>query len=230
MAEARQTLKIFISYARRDAGAFAEELLHGLEVAGFEAFLGRHDIAAAEDWEARLDGLIQSADTVVFVVSPAAVASERCAWEVKRAEALSKRVIPVVAIDVPEAQTPDGLKRLNYIFFTEGHSFTRALSGLAKALRIDVGWIREHTGLGDSRSGGASATTAACSCCAGRNLTGRVRGWRAGSPVRRSRRTCTVPLSLKASKRRAHCSSWSANGCGSKGGSNGASGLQCWWR
>ena len=37
MAEARQTLKIFISYARRDAGAFAEELLHGLEVAGFEA-------------------------------------------------------------------------------------------------------------------------------------------------------------------------------------------------
>src|SRR5215471_3466791 len=147
VAESRETLKVFISYARRDASVFAEELLQGLEVAGFEAFLDRHDIAAGEAWEARLGGLIQTADTVVFVLSPAAVASERCIWEVKKAEALSKRIIPVVLIDVPEAQTPADLKRLNYIFFTQGHSFAHALGDLAKALRIDLGWIREHTRL-----------------------------------------------------------------------------------
>src|SRR5215471_8068465 len=127
MVDAREALRVFISYARRDASVFAEELLQGLEVAGFEASLDRHDIAAGEDWEARLGGLIQAADTVVFVLSPVAVASERCIWEVKKAEALSKRIIPVVAIDVPEAQTPAGLKRLNYISFTERHSFIRAL-------------------------------------------------------------------------------------------------------
>ena len=185
MAEARQTLKIFISYARRDAGAFAEELLHGLEVAGFEAFLDRHDIAAAEDWEARLDGLIQSADTVVFVVSPAAVASERCAWEVKRAEALSKRVIPVVAVDVPEAQTPDGLKRLNYIFFTEGHSFTRALSELAKALRIDITWIREHTRLGELAKRWRERDHSSVLLLRGTELDGArawLGGWKSGEP------------------------------------------------
>ena len=44
---------IFISYARSDSAALAEELVEGLELAGFRPFLDRHDIAAAEDWEAR---------------------------------------------------------------------------------------------------------------------------------------------------------------------------------
>ena len=50
-------LKVFISYSRRDSGEFAEELLAGLELAGFAAFLDRHDIAAGEEWEARLGAL-----------------------------------------------------------------------------------------------------------------------------------------------------------------------------
>jgi TIR domain len=48
--------RIFISYARSDSSALAEELVAGLEVANFEPYLDRHDIAAAEDWEARLGG------------------------------------------------------------------------------------------------------------------------------------------------------------------------------
>lgn len=149
MAAAGQGLRVFISYARRDCAAFAEELLQGLELAGFDPFLDRHDIAAGEDWEARLSGLIHSADTVVFVISPASVGSERCGWEVERAQALSKRIIPIVAAEVPEEQTPEGLRRRNYIFFSEGHSFVGALAQLSKALRTDVEWIREHTRLGE---------------------------------------------------------------------------------
>ena len=88
------------------------------QVAGFEPYLDKHDIAAAEDWEARLGGLIQSADTVVFILSPAAVKSPRCAWEVDRAAELGKRLIPVVGKAVPEAETPERLRRLNYIYFS----------------------------------------------------------------------------------------------------------------
>ena len=76
-------LKIFISYARADASDFARELLGGLKLTGFEPKLDIHDIAKGEDWEARLGGLIAEADTVIFVVSPRAVASARCTWEVK---------------------------------------------------------------------------------------------------------------------------------------------------
>src|SRR5262250_419350 len=126
-------LKIFISYSRKDED-FALELLSGLEFAGFEPYLDKHDIAAGEDWEARLSRLIEAADTVVFVISPDAVASERCAWEVERTVALKKRLLPIVWRSVQEADVPPLLKRLNYIFFDKPHSFAPSLAALATAL------------------------------------------------------------------------------------------------
>ena len=137
---------IFISYARSDSAALAEELVAGLELAGFRPFLDRHDIAG----EARLGALILGADTIVFILSPAAVRSERCAWEVERAAELGKRLIPVQGAPVPEADVPERLRRLNYIFFREGQSFARPLRELAAALRQDVEWIREHTRLSEA--------------------------------------------------------------------------------
>lgn len=142
-------LRVFISYARADGSALAEDLKTGLEVAGFAPFLDRHDIAAGEDWEARLGALIEAADTVVFLVSPAAVRSERCTWEVKTAEDLSKRVLPVLAVNVPEVDTPESLRRRNYVKFTDGRSFASGLRELSLALRENVAWIREHTRLGE---------------------------------------------------------------------------------
>jgi hypothetical protein len=81
---AGEKLRVFLSYSRKDSAAFADELVAGLEVAGFAPFLDRHDIAAGEDWKARLNGLIAQSDTVVFIVSPEAVNSEICVWEVER--------------------------------------------------------------------------------------------------------------------------------------------------
>src|SRR6516165_12375754 len=104
---AAEKLKVFISYSRKDSAEFADELLAGLKVAGFAPFLDRHDIAAGEDWEARLGGLIAQSDTVVFVVSPEAVKSERCVWEVDRTIELSKRLLPVIFKAVPENDIPD---------------------------------------------------------------------------------------------------------------------------
>jgi hypothetical protein len=47
--------KVFISYSRTDGGALAEELVAGLEVAGFEPYLDTEDIEKA---------------VVVFIISP----------------------------------------------------------------------------------------------------------------------------------------------------------------
>jgi formylglycine-generating enzyme required for sulfatase activity len=142
-------LKVFISYSRKDA-EFAEELLAGLELAGFEPYLDKHDIAAGEDWEARLGRLIEAADTVVFVISPDAVASERCAWEVERTVTLKKRLLPIVWRRVEEAQVPPRLKQLNYIFFDKPLMSVPSLTALSAALRTDLGWIREHTRIGEA--------------------------------------------------------------------------------
>ena len=88
-------LRVFISYARHDASDFAEYLVVALELAGFDAFLDRHDIAGGEDWAARLEDLIRQSDTVVFIISPASVASTNCDREVKCTIALGKRLVPV---------------------------------------------------------------------------------------------------------------------------------------
>lgn len=140
-----QKLDVFISYARADGSPFATGLHAALEAAGFDASLDQHDIVPGEPWEDRLRRLLQKADTVIYVVTPAAVQSERCAWEIEEAERLRKRVIPVVAIEVPMQDLPAALSRLNFIFFTRDKSFGEALLQLATALRTDAGWIREHS-------------------------------------------------------------------------------------
>jgi hypothetical protein len=94
--------------------------------------------------------LIEAADTVVFVISPDAVASERCAWEVERTVTLKKRLLPIVFRRVEEAQVPPRLKQLNYIFFDRPLTFIPPLKDLATALRTDLEWIREHTRIGEA--------------------------------------------------------------------------------
>src|SRR5580704_9710411 len=137
MAEAgfAEKLKVFISYSRRDSSEFADELVAGLELAGFAPFLDRHDIAAGEKWEERLGGLIEQADTVVFVISPEAVKSERCAWEVRRTLEKSKRLLPIVFEPVPVADIPEQLGERQFVRFDGGAGFARPLAQLAEALR-----------------------------------------------------------------------------------------------
>jgi WD40 repeat protein len=146
---ASEKLKIFISYSRRDASEFADELVAGLELAGFAPFLDRHDISAGEDWEARLGGLIAQSDTVVFVVTPESVKSQRCVWEVDQTVGLSKRLIPAIHKPVPDSDIPQKLSRLQFVRFDSGRGLNRPLAELAEALRLDLGWIREHTRLGE---------------------------------------------------------------------------------
>src|SRR5208282_3045186 len=115
-------LKVFISYSRKDEW-FAQDLVAGLEAAGFEALLDRHEFAPGEDWEMRLGRLLEAADTIVIVISPDSITSERCAWEVERTAALRKRLLPIVWRRVDESLIPTHLKQLNYIFFDRLEAF-----------------------------------------------------------------------------------------------------------
>jgi formylglycine-generating enzyme required for sulfatase activity len=119
--------------------------LAGLQAAGLEPYLDKHDVAPGEAWEARLGRLIEAADSVVFVISPDAVASKRCAWEVERTEELKKRLLPIVLRGVEEAQVPQSLRQLNYIFFDRPNAFGSSLLALTTALKTDITWVREHT-------------------------------------------------------------------------------------
>ena len=142
-------LKVFVSYSRKDAEVFADELAGGLEFqGGFEVSLDRHSIVEGEEWRKRLGVLIIDADTVVFIVSPGSSGSDICRWEVEEATRLSKRVLPVLWIAPQDGQcVPEKLAELNYTRFDEGRSFIAGLKALVTALNTDIGWLREHTRL-----------------------------------------------------------------------------------
>src|SRR5581483_5001967 len=78
----RPKATIFISYSRRDL-AFADRIDAALKARGFHTLIDRSEIYALEDWWKRIEGLIAQADTVVFILSPDAVASDVCQSEVR---------------------------------------------------------------------------------------------------------------------------------------------------
>src|SRR5580692_5763172 len=116
--ETERKARIFISYSRKDM-AFADHLDTALKVRGFEPLIDREEIFAFEDWWKRLQVLISRADTVVFVISPDAVASREALREVEYATSLNKRFAPIVCRRVEDSATPEALRRLNFIFFDD---------------------------------------------------------------------------------------------------------------
>jgi predicted negative regulator of RcsB-dependent stress response len=141
--------KVFISYSRQDM-AFADRLEAALKERAFEPLIDRTEIYAFEDWWKRIQALIAQADTVIFVLSPDAVASEVCAKEVAYAASLNKRFAPVVFRRVDDKQVPEALARLNFIFFDDEALFADGVNQLCNALATDIGWIRKHTQYGEA--------------------------------------------------------------------------------
>ncbi len=62
--------------------AFADRLEAALKANDFEPLIDRAEIYAFEDWWKRIQALIARADSVVFVLSPDAIASEVCTKEI----------------------------------------------------------------------------------------------------------------------------------------------------
>ncbi len=141
--------RIFISYSRKDM-AFADRLEVALKARGFEPLIDREEIYAFEDWWKRIEALIGRADTVVFVLSPDAVASAVALKEVAYAASLNKRFAPIVCRRVEDNAVPEPLRRLNFIFFDDATRFEASAGALADALQTDIGWIRQHTEYGEA--------------------------------------------------------------------------------
>ena len=141
---ARSKSRIFISYSRKDI-AFADRLELALRERGFVTLIDRAEILALEDWWKRIETLITQADTIVFVLSPDALASDVCKKEVEFADSLNKRLAPVVLRRAADSDIPALLARLNFVFFDDPAAFEPGADRLTEALNTDICWIRNHT-------------------------------------------------------------------------------------
>jgi hypothetical protein len=139
---------VFVSYSRKDT-AFVDRLETALKARGFASKIDRSDIYAFEDWRKRVEELIVSADTIVFVLSPDAVASDVCRWEVALGAELRKRFAPIVCRATQAEKIPAELARLNFVFFDDAATFEASADRLAEALATDIDWVRSHTRFGE---------------------------------------------------------------------------------
>lgn len=142
---------VFLSYSRRDNLSFADQLTKGLETfGGVDVLLDRTSIAGGEVWTARTQHLIESCDTILLAISPEAVKSEICNWEIDLALKSKKRVFTVFNHDMADADVPERVRTINQIFFFEkaavpGSGFATGLTQLVALLKTDVAWVRKHT-------------------------------------------------------------------------------------
>ena len=142
-------IKVFVSYSRSDA-EFVGSIVEALSARDdIHVFRDTDDILPTEEWKKRLENLIGQADTVVFCLSPYSAESDVCRWEVEYAESLNKRIMPVVVERVEHDEVPEGLTKLNFIFFDSAEGFRMSLDSLVQSLHTDIGWIREHTRIGE---------------------------------------------------------------------------------
>jgi formylglycine-generating enzyme required for sulfatase activity len=192
--------RIFISYSREDT-AFTDRIEAALKERGFEPLIDRTEIYAFEDWWQRIQALIAQADTVIFVLSPAAVASPVCAREVAFAAALNKRFAPVVFRRIDDKQVPEALSRLNFIFFDDNAQFDDSLNRLCEALSTDIEWIRKHTEYGQAARRWAAAGRAGGLLLRSPALEEAER-WIASRPVNAPVPTAETQIFIAASRRR----------------------------
>jgi WD40 repeat protein len=137
---------VFISYAREDR-EFVARLYEALKARDHETWVDWQNIPFSAEWLQEIYAGIEAADTFVFVISPASVASAVCGLEIAHAVAHHKRLVPVVRRDVDTESVPAALQSLNWLFFREGDDFGGALEALLQTLDTDLEWVRAHTRL-----------------------------------------------------------------------------------
>ena len=137
---------VFISYSRRDQ-EFVRWLHGELKKRGRDAWVDWEDIPPGWNWKEELQAGIDASVALVFVVTPASLASEVCAHELAQALRNGKRVVPVVREEPGDAPVPPALAERNWVFFRNDAELAKGLDDLVAALETDAEWVREHTRL-----------------------------------------------------------------------------------
>ena len=136
--------RLFVSYARGDKAA-ALALVRALEAAGFEVFIDLERLEFGEAWQAQLSASIAAADSVLWLVTPASLASRWCQWELHEVERWRRRLLPLRLANIDHDTLPPILARVHLLPAEGLFELPLHLPALVRALHTDSAWIREGT-------------------------------------------------------------------------------------
>src|SRR5437764_11232122 len=89
---------VFISYAHVDT-VFANRLVMDLKTHGIQVWYDQDNIRTGQRWDKAIEDGLDRATALIFIMSPASVASENCRDEVDAAVSANKQVLPILIAD-----------------------------------------------------------------------------------------------------------------------------------
>lgn len=137
----RTTTDVFLSYAREDLD-LARKLAGSLEARSLTVAMDLTHIGPGENYEERIDVLLRGAARMVFLASATSLASAACRGELEKAQAWGLQILPVLVSDLPGAELPETLRRINYLRLREDDLYETLIDRLATTLRTDLPWER----------------------------------------------------------------------------------------
>ncbi len=126
--------RIFLSYARSDAGEIAEYLYERLTGAGYEVWKDDHDLPLGANFPGAISAALEDQCDVIVLLTRAALKSEWVNDEVNMAVTARRRVIPIVLDELKDDEIPLLLRKLNWLTMRKGTEDWQALHRLVDNL------------------------------------------------------------------------------------------------
>jgi hypothetical protein len=120
-------LKIFVSYSRRDAGDFADQIQKYLSGFKYDVFTDVKSINVGDIWSIMIDDNISKCDIFIVIITYGSLQSVYVEKEVMRAQKENKKIIPCIQRDVDYDKIKWGLSSLQGIEFDEKYELARKI-------------------------------------------------------------------------------------------------------
>jgi hypothetical protein len=126
-------MKIFVSYSRRDAGDFANQIDIHLSTFNYDIFTDIHDIRGGDIWSNTIEQNISNCDIFVVIVTSGALYSLHVEREVLQAQRENKKIIPCIYIGIKKDKIKWGVEKFQGVEFSDKYELARLLES-----KIDV--------------------------------------------------------------------------------------------
>ena len=120
-------MKIFISFSRKDAGDFAEQIRTYFESFGYHVFTDIDSISAGEVWNTIIQANISNCDIFVVIVTFGALHSSNVESEVFQAQREKKRIIPCIHRLLRHSEIKWSLEEIQGVEFDDQFELARNL-------------------------------------------------------------------------------------------------------
>ena len=144
---------VFISYAAEHK-AFTETLRKILIREGLTVWTNYIDLTTGDEFLTAINRGIEDTDTIIYILSPEAIASAYCQQEINYALSLNKRIIPLLLRPVVWEDLPNPLNSFQYVQYIDFSNWDEestvlrrespAISQLLNALKQDKTYYHRH--------------------------------------------------------------------------------------